>query len=75
MWAEHEIMQLDNNLASIVRMEQTRRLWLRGRADWFQSREYCLNIEAIAFELWRMTRDESDYFGAASNFAKEQLEW
>lgn len=49
VWSIKEIKQLDYKLQSYIESERKRRLWLRGRADWFESRDFLLNLENL---LW-----------------------
>lgn len=50
IWTKEEIQKLDISLRRYVEHDQARRLWMRMRADWFQSRDYLLNLEQLAWE-------------------------
>ncbi len=49
-WSGAQLAQLDYNLRTYVENENRRRLWYRYRSDWFQSRDFFLNIEGIQWE-------------------------
>lgn len=49
VWSMREIRKLDYTLRTYVEQQRRRRLWLRGRADWYESRNFLLNLESL---LW-----------------------
>jgi len=49
-WSKEEMEKLDGSLKGYIEREQARRLWMRYRTDWFESRDYLLNIEPITWE-------------------------
>lgn len=73
-WTNAEIQALDASLQSIIARDVAKRKWLRYRADWFQSREFCLNAEAL---LWDLPEDERAraYFGTTILYIKEVTRW
>lgn len=75
-WHGWELAKLDHGLRSYVQKEQRRRLWLRMRADWFEGRDFLLNIEPL---LWERHLDRFsdtfhkglyDYFWSTLNMLK-----
>lgn len=50
-WKESELRQLDHGLQGYVRRDRNRRIWQRNRADWYESRDYWLNIENLQWAL------------------------
>ena len=50
IWSKEEMRKLDVSLKRFVEQDQAKRLWMRYRSDWYQSREYLLNIEPILWE-------------------------
>lgn len=50
-WHNREIRELDHSLRDFVRTEAKKRLWMRNRADFFESRDFILNIENLAWEM------------------------
>jgi hypothetical protein len=51
MWTQGELNTLAYSLKDYVSREMKKRLYYRFRADWFQSRDFVLNLEVIRFEL------------------------
>lgn len=49
-WTFGELSALDYGLRKHVQHEMAKRKWLFHRADWYQSREYYLNLESLAWE-------------------------
>jgi hypothetical protein len=49
-WSQRELGQLDYSLRTFIENENRRRLWYRYRSDWFQSRDFFMNIEPL---LWQ----------------------
>lgn len=50
LWTEAEIKKLDYSLADYIQREKNKRLWYRFRSDWFQSREFLLNLEELKWQ-------------------------
>lgn len=67
-WTKTEMKALDYKLQKYVEHEQARRLWMRFRSDWFQSRDYLLNLESLIWEPClvktgkRFNQQMHDYF-------------
>ncbi len=49
-WSKDQIGELDYKLRMFVEKEQNKRQWWRWRADWFQSRDFVLNLESLISE-------------------------
>jgi len=49
-WSNAQLRELDHNLRSFIETENNRRLWWRYRADWFQGRDWVLNLESLLHE-------------------------
>ena len=54
IWTKTEIKALDVSLQRYVEQDQARRKWMFNRADWFQGRDYYLNLEGL---LWQSCLD------------------
>jgi len=50
LWTRREMSELDWKLLKLVEQDVARRLWYRSRSDWFQSRDFWLNLESINWE-------------------------
>lgn len=60
IWSNDEISKLSGKILSFVKQETAKRKWLRNRADWYESRDFYLNIESL---LWEPALDaKSDEF-------------
>lgn len=66
LWSNHQIQKLDHSLRSYVHQKMMRNKWFRFRADFYESREYILNIENLS---WEMQRIEADTIAKAFLFA------
>lgn len=49
-WTNKEIAKVDYSLQGYLEHERNKRLWYRYRADWFQSKDFFLNIEQLRYE-------------------------
>jgi hypothetical protein len=49
LWSQKQIAGLSWELQQLVRAERCKLLLLRFRADWFESRDFLLNIENLLF--------------------------
>lgn len=49
-WSERELSKLDYHLRVYIEQENAKRLWWRQRQDWFQSRDWLLNLEPLTFQ-------------------------
>lgn len=50
-WASYELTHLDYGLRKFIGSENARRRWQRARADWYESRDYWLNLENLQWKL------------------------
>ena len=73
-WSKKELKELDYSLQRYVEQAQARRLWMRFRSDWYQSRDYLLNIERIAWEPC-LDRDSKRYNEKMFNYFESTIEW
>lgn len=76
LWHAWEMVPLDHGLQSYIRRDQNYRKWQRTRADWYESRDYWLNIENLQWELDGCSARNpfiNAYFGSTIRFLKEQL--
>ena len=46
-WSEAQLMELDYKLREHIIKENNKRMWYRWRSDWFQGREFVLNLEPM----------------------------
>jgi hypothetical protein len=60
IWSEGEISVLDPSLAAYIRRANCKHLLFRFRADWFEGRDYLLNIENL--EWLDMPKKYAPYF-------------
>lgn len=69
-WTLAELRRLDYTLRTFVIRERNRRLWMRARADWFESRDFLLNIENL---LWvpYLDKNSKDF----DKFTFDYFEW
>lgn|SRR5438128_1757553 len=50
-WNQKEIAQLvDYKLKTFIHHQRSLRRWLRFRADWYESKDYLLNLESIQWQ-------------------------
>lgn len=50
LWSQKQIKTLDYSLQRHVQYNRDHSLWLRSRADWFESRDFLLNIEQLPWQ-------------------------
>ena len=50
LWSMRELGELDYGLRKLILKERNKRLWIRARADWYEGRDYLLNIEMLLWE-------------------------
>lgn len=76
IWHNYELEKLDYTVRTYIQKQQKRRLWLRMRADWFEGRDFLLNLEPL---LWERHLDRfsgtfhkglHDYFWSTLNMLK-----
>lgn len=51
IWSEYELSNLDYTLRSLVRKKVAKQRWMRQRADWYESRDFYLNLEGLIWEV------------------------
>lgn len=51
LWSNQELHGLDYSLKKFVERSIAKRRWIQSRADWFETREFMLNIEDMGWEL------------------------
>lgn len=79
VWHDYELAKLDYGLRIYIKSESARRLWQRSRADWYESRDYWLNIENLQWQLAEFNPSNpgflflESYFRRTIQFLKEQL--
>lgn len=49
-WHQRELMRLDYTVRSYCEQQMRKSHWLRSRSDWYQSREFYLNLESLVWE-------------------------
>lgn len=50
-WKQRDIKGLNYELNALVKASQMKKRWLRYRADWYESRDYYLNLEPLIWKL------------------------
>ena len=50
-WNEQQLSALDYTLRSYIRKQMAKRLWIQQRCDWYESREFYLNLENLIWEI------------------------
>ncbi len=50
IWTKQEINALDISLRDIVLKDVQRRRWAQNRADWYESRDFWLNLEPLTYQ-------------------------
>lgn len=79
VWTSYQIAAMDYGLKTLVRAEHRRRRWLRLRADYFESRDFYLGLEALIWEVPKLSQNgrESEflrrYFAQAIFLCRESL--
>lgn len=76
LWHKWELAKLDYNLQRSIQYTQNYRKWQRERADWYESRDYWLNIENLQWRLEERSASNPflrEYFGTTLRFLKEFL--
>ncbi len=49
-WSNEELSKLGYSLKTYIQAETKRRLWYRFRADWFQGRDFMMNLQALEWQ-------------------------
>ncbi len=67
LWTQSQLERLDYTLRTMVENSIKRAIWWRLRADWYQSREFWLNIEPL---LWQecLSADYANHNPAMSRY-------
>ena len=73
-WTKREILGLDLSLQRFVEQKQAYRLWMRFRADWFESRDYLLNLEQLAWEPC-LDKSHKKFNPLLFNYFESTLRW
>lgn len=50
LWSKAQIKELDYKLKTYVQLERDKRLWMRYRADFYDSQDFYLNLESLMGE-------------------------
>jgi hypothetical protein len=53
LWTEAQLARLDFKLQNHIRQQTAKAKWSRYRADFYESRDYYLNLESLTWELAR----------------------
>lgn len=56
LWTDKEISELDYSLQRYVQRKQDRRKWFNWRVNWYDTRDFMLNLESL---LWEPTLDKT----------------
>lgn len=78
-WSNDEINRLGHSLQSYVRNDRAQRIWQRNRADWYESRDYWLNIENLQWAMSGFNPNNpgvkflADYFRCSLGNVKQSL--
>ncbi len=73
IWTAEQIRQLDASLSSVVKRETAKRKWLRMRADFFQSREFCVCCDSLVWE--ELPPEYERYFATTKLFVLQVTRW
>lgn len=52
LWTDAEIKTLDHSLQRYVERKRDANRWYRNRADWYESRDYVLNLENLTWQTF-----------------------
>lgn len=72
-WRIGDYGGLDHSLRTFIVAEQRKRRWMRYRADWFDSRDYLLNLEPLLWEPYFNARNDK-FNDPLFNFFRVTLE-
>ena len=63
LWSKQELETLDHSLKTHIERQQARSLLTQLRADYYLSRDFCLNLEGLCFEVAQLlpTSDENRF--------------
>lgn len=53
-WHQWELKNLDYTLRTYIRKQIAKRLWIQQRADWYETRDFYLNLENLIWKLQTM---------------------
>jgi hypothetical protein len=73
-WSLNEIKRLDWSLQTYIEHKRNLNLWYRFRGDWFQSKEFLLNIENLCWED-SLDRHSSKYNEELAHYFHSTINW
>jgi len=74
LWTKGEVRRLDISLRAYIEREQAYRLWMRFRSDWYQSRDYLLNLEQLSWVPY-LNREHKAFHSELFKFFEITLIW